>query len=330
MKRIEKIIPGILLMALLLLSSCIQPIHLNYVPEENGAVSNQYKSTLRFGFVTFEDDRMIQNGVGMPKMIGWGTDSYFADQPVTTQIAKAFVEQYHYLGFHAVWIPMRKDFSISSRESLRRLRSKYPDINVFVIGKIRDYQFQLNHSGFLPGFGTRFIQCETKLEGYYIDAETGRVIFGATITHKSRVMLTPHHSSIILSADKLEGTLQATIMDFADRSIPHLSKQFPGAIVATNREMPAGFVNPLAPPAAVSSQKPIPSGNGRLIVSTTPGGSNIYIDGVYYGTSPLVLELSPGVHLLKVQLKGYLTIREKVGILLQKVTTWKRQLDKNE
>ncbi|MHB8545079.1 MAG: PEGA domain-containing protein, partial [Leptospirales bacterium] len=62
--------------------------------------------------------------------------------------------------------------------------------------------------------------------------------------------------------------------------------------------------------------------------STTPSNAKVYIDGIFYGTSPILLDLNSGVHLLKVRLHGYKTFRDKLGILEQKVTTWDERMHK--
>jgi hypothetical protein len=40
----------------------------------------------------------------------------------------------------------------------------------------------------------------------------------------------------------------------------------------------------------------------------------VYLDGVYYGLSPLRLEMEPGVHAISVKLEGYKMVTEKVSV----------------
>jgi hypothetical protein len=54
--------------------------------------------------------------------------------------------------------------------------------------------------------------------------------------------------------------------------------------------------------------------NGLLLVNTNPPRAKVYLDDVYYGLSPLRLEIEPGIHALSVKLTGYNMIDEKVSI----------------
>jgi hypothetical protein len=54
--------------------------------------------------------------------------------------------------------------------------------------------------------------------------------------------------------------------------------------------------------------------NGLLLVNTNPARAKIYLDNVYFGLSPLRLELDPGVHTISVKLIGYKMVTEKVSV----------------
>jgi len=53
---------------------------------------------------------------------------------------------------------------------------------------------------------------------------------------------------------------------------------------------------------------------GLLLVNTNPSRAKVYLDGVYYGLSPLRLEMDPGVHAISVKLEGYRMVTEKVSV----------------
>ena len=74
----------------------------------------------------------------------------------------------------------------------------------------------------------------------------------------------------------------------------------------------------------------IPPGKGRIEVVSKPGGARVYLDGIYYGVTPISLDVIPGVHLLKVHKDGYETSREKIGILDGKSTPWSGVLPKKD
>lgn len=70
---------------------------------------------------------------------------------------------------------------------------------------------------------------------------------------------------------------------------------------------------PVAP--AVSAGAPsAAAATGYLSVKTTPSRAKVYLDGVYFGLSPLRSEIEAGVHEVAVQMKGYATATEKVSV----------------
>jgi PEGA domain len=87
----------------------------------------------------------------------------------------------------------------------------------------------------------------------------------------------------------------------------------------------------VAPPVAASPAQPAtaplaasqhpqttgasgPNGKGFFSVTTVPSKAKVYVDDVYYGTSPLRLEFDPGVKLFHFELAGYKKVAEKVSI----------------
>ena len=53
---------------------------------------------------------------------------------------------------------------------------------------------------------------------------------------------------------------------------------------------------------------------GLLLVSTSPPRAKVYLDSVYYGLTPLRVDMEAGIHVLAVKLKGYKTVTEKVSV----------------
>lgn len=104
------------------------------------------------------------------------------------------------------------------------------------------------------------------------------------------------------------------------------SKRIPGVTVyvAPTAAKPAPAVAPAATPAygaqpgsAMPSSAYVPQASataGLLLVNTNPSRAKVYLDAVYYGLSPLRLEMEPGVHAISVKLEGYKMITEKVSV----------------
>ncbi len=90
---------------------------------------------------------------------------------------------------------------------------------------------------------------------------------------------------------------------------PSLPKQAPAAPVTQNYGVQPGS------DVAASSYRPHASESaGLLLVNTNPSRARVYLDGVYYGMSPLRLEMEPGIHAISVKLAGYNMVTEKVSV----------------
>ena len=72
-------------------------------------------------------------------------------------------------------------------------------------------------------------------------------------------------------------------------------------------------ITPATKPAAQSAPR-ASAMTGLLLVNTIPSRAKVYLDGVYYGLSPLRNEMEPGVYLISVKLEGYRMVTEKVSV----------------
>ena len=66
---------------------------------------------------------------------------------------------------------------------------------------------------------------------------------------------------------------------------------------------------------------PFTGGNlGTLSIKTTPPRARLYIDDVYYGLSPIIVELQPDIYKVELRLKGHEGEIEKVSVRRGKTT----------
>lgn len=54
--------------------------------------------------------------------------------------------------------------------------------------------------------------------------------------------------------------------------------------------------------------------NGMLILNTKPIRAKVYLDGIYYGLTPIRAEVATGIREVSVKLEGYKTATEKVSV----------------
>ncbi len=57
-----------------------------------------------------------------------------------------------------------------------------------------------------------------------------------------------------------------------------------------------------------------PPKTGMLLLTTKPARAKVYLEGVYFGLSPLRVEVEAGIHNVDVKLDGYKTAVEKVSV----------------
>ena len=90
-------------------------------------------------------------------------------------------------------------------------------------------------------------------------------------------------------------------------------KLIPGVKVFVTPEVtPQVLPAPVVP--ATNDKQQVSSANGVLVLGTDPSRAKVYLDGVYFGLSPLRAEVAPGVHEVVVKLKGYKNASEKISI----------------
>lgn len=69
-----------------------------------------------------------------------------------------------------------------------------------------------------------------------------------------------------------------------------------------------------APVMPAANEQQTSSENGVLVLDTEPSRAKVYLDGVYFGLSPLRAEVASGVHEVVVKLKGHKNASEKISI----------------
>ncbi|MBX9812421.1 MAG: PEGA domain-containing protein [Burkholderiales bacterium] len=83
----------------------------------------------------------------------------------------------------------------------------------------------------------------------------------------------------------------------------------------TSREKPAATREEAPKPAAAPLAAPVAGANvSYFSVHTSPSRAKVYVDDVYYGMSPLKIEVPVGVSLFRFKLDGYKTVTEKVSV----------------
>lgn len=76
------------------------------------------------------------------------------------------------------------------------------------------------------------------------------------------------------------------------------------------------------------AKTPFIEATGKITVNTTPQRAKVYIDGVYYGLTPIAIDLAPGVYEVTVKQKGFRSFTEKVSVRQYGATEMETELEK--
>ena len=180
------------------------------------------------------------------------------------------------------------------------------------------------------------------IETSVTDVATGKVIWSALVSEKNNRFA------------GVSGNTKADIVDYLNRELRIASDKTVDAVntllmatypalfnLAPGTKTIAG-VTVLSAPSAVAA--PVVTGAalaaapayaphasatmGLLAVSSKPSRAKVYLDGVYYGMTPLRAEIEPGVHSVDVKLEGYKTSSEKVSVRKSDDTELELTLDR--
>jgi hypothetical protein len=142
------------------------------------------------------------------------------------------------------------------------------------------------------------------------DAQTGKQLWtGAGSERGDRFAGVMGNSRHTIS-NYIAASLQKTIRSSIAAAGPHLG----GGGIAAATEKP-------------SQAAPLET-SGTFTLESSPQRSKVYIDGVYYGLTPLTLKIAPGVYEVTLKQKGFKTVTEKVSVRQDAATVLETELEK--
>jgi hypothetical protein len=167
------------------------------------------------------------------------------------------------------------------------------------------------------------------------DAHSGSVLWSGVVTEmadrfagvtgNSRNSITRYLSAAL---GKVSGKTRDALSEGIMQARPDLFFQ-----AAPARQATPGVTVLIAPPEPAQVLQAAQPGNtgmatGRLTLTTTPSRAKVYMADVYYGLTPLNLELEPGIYPLRFKLDGFQTATEKVSVRKGETTELETKLDK--
>lgn len=165
------------------------------------------------------------------------------------------------------------------------------------------------------------------IETSVTDVATGKVIWSALVSEKNsrfagvsgdtKADLVAYlNRELRIVSEKTVGAVNTLLM----ATYPALFNLIPGTqtiagVTVYSASSAVAAPVAVAVPVAAPAYVPHASGTmGLLAVSSKPSRAKVYVDGVYYGMTPLRAEIEPGVHSVEVKLGGYKTSSEKVSV----------------
>lgn len=273
-------------------------IHVSETEKPNpNATKVKYLASIRIaGYV---DGRNAENprkiGISKARVLGLSRPEILLDRDVTDVVAGSLRKRLNDAGIQVL-----------AKDALFELS-----------GVVKEFKYDVKDRDYVH------IKLETTLK----DVSTGKVVWAGEVEEKTDRFAGVSGNSKGDIADYLEkelgivtGKTAEAINSVLMATRPELfnltpgTKTIPGVKVLTTPELdsPAqGAPIPAVPATEMSQQS---SANGILMVTTEPARAKVYMDGVYYGMSPLRVEAAPGVHKVEAKLKGYKTATEKVSI----------------
>lgn len=103
----------------------------------------------------------------------------------------------------------------------------------------------------------------------------------------------------------------------------HISKYISSVLSKVARTTIAGMEDKISAPTSATGETPAAEkspaggaaqGTGKLTVATDPTRAEIYIEDVYYGLTPLTVDMKPGVYGVTARKKGFIDARKKVSV----------------
>jgi hypothetical protein len=276
------------------------------VASSNSGPLLKYAATLRVS--KYVDQRKTSNprylGVLKGRVTGMSGDEILMDQDVAAIVQNSIAKRFDTEGYQIVEGGAPALFEVSGVVKALTLNVKDRDDILITI--------------------------ETTLK----EIATGKVVWSGSVTEKNDRfagvsgnnkddVVSYLNKELRIASTKTVEAISASLM----ASRPDLfnltpgTKPVPGVTVFVAPQLPktaAPVVQQIAQPVSEA-----PSSNykahasetaGLLLVNTSPSRARVYLDGVYYGMSPLRLEMEPGIHAISVKLAGYNMVTEKVSV----------------
>lgn len=191
---------------------------------------------------------------------------------------------------HGDKIIMEKDIAVSVNEAIKTHLTtagftvkEEGDADIVMSGEIKKLRLDIGGRD----------EIEIELSNQIISGKTGKVIWEGTVSEKD---------------DRYAGSFGNSKKTIASYISKTLAKVINKTITEINTNIGKGGASHSMEGVA------IPEGMGRIFITTEPLRSKVYIGDVYYGLSPLTVDIEPIVYEITIRLDGFKEKKEKVAV----------------
>lgn len=147
-----------------------------------------------------------------------------------------------------------------------------------------------------------------EIESRVVDVESGKVLWEKSVALEddryAGVMGNSRRSIGLYTSHTLSRVLRETIAD--------LSANLPAEQPATPVTVKSGVEAEI--PTTDIVEKSRQGEKGRLVITTEPPRAKLYIEDIYYGLTPIEIEIEPGILTITLRRKGYEPVGERVSV----------------
>ncbi|MBI3353300.1 MAG: PEGA domain-containing protein [Nitrospirae bacterium] len=117
------------------------------------------------------------------------------------------------------------------------------------------------------------------------------------------------------------GNTRGTISKYISSSLAKVVKQTLTDVASVIEKSKPQSVEPVREDVILSNE-------GRIVLDTVPQKVQVYIDDVYYGLSPITIDLAPGTYTASFKLSGFKNVVQKIAVRKGRTTEFSIILEK--
>ncbi|MBI3753575.1 MAG: PEGA domain-containing protein [Deltaproteobacteria bacterium] len=150
---------------------------------------------------------------------------------------------------------------------------------------------------------------EIEIETKATDVKTGNILWSGSIVERNE-----RFAGVM-------GNTRETINKYVSSSIAKVVKETLTNVASAVEKARPHSVEPV-------KEEMILGNEGRLALSTAPPQAQVYIDDVYYGLTPIAIDLAPGIYRVNFKLAGFKSAAQKIAVRKGRVTEFAVILEK--